>query len=45
MDLETYETIEMSMPTDDDIASKITAGKEVEYWVIMSRYKINRVKS
>jgi translation initiation factor 5A len=44
MDLETYETIEMSMPTDD-IASKIAAGKEVEYWVIMSRYKINRVKS
>jgi translation initiation factor 5A len=45
MDLETYETIEMSMPTDDDIASKIAAGKEVEYWVIMGRYKINRVKS
>jgi translation initiation factor 5A len=45
MDLETYETIEMSMPTDDDIASKIAAGKEVEYWIIMSRYKINRVKS
>ncbi len=44
MDLETYETIEMSMPTDDDIASKIAAGKEVEYWVIMGRYKINRVK-
>jgi len=43
MDLETYETIEMSMPTDDDIASKIAAGKEVEYWLIMSRYKINRV--
>jgi translation initiation factor 5A len=45
MDLETYETIEISMPTDDDVASKISAGKEVEYWVIMSRYKINRVKS
>jgi translation initiation factor 5A len=45
MDLETYETIEMSMPTDSDVASKIAAGKEVEYWVIMSRYKINRVKS
>ena len=45
MDLETYETIEMSMPTDSDVASKIAAGKEVEYWIIMSRYKINRVKS
>jgi translation initiation factor 5A len=45
MDLENYETIEMSMPTDDDVASKIAAGKEVEYWTIMGRYKINRVKS
>ena len=45
MDLETYETIEMAMPLDDDIASKLASGKEVEYWVIMGRYKINRVKS
>ncbi len=45
MDLENYETIELSMPSDDDVASKIAAGKEVEYWIIMGRYKINRVKS
>jgi translation initiation factor 5A len=44
MDLETYETIEMSMPTDE-IASKLAAGQEVEYWIIMGRYKISRVKS
>ena len=39
------ETIEIAMPTDEDIAGKIEAGKEVEYWIIMGRYKINRVKS
>ena len=35
MDLETYETIEIAMPTDEDIASKIRQGKEVEYSIIM----------
>ncbi len=45
MDLENYETIDIAMPSDDEIASKIAAGKEVEYWIIMGRYKINRVKS
>jgi translation initiation factor 5A len=44
MDLESYETIDISMPTDDEIVSKIAPGKEVEYWIIMGRYKINRVK-
>jgi translation initiation factor 5A len=44
MDLESYETLDMAMPIDEDVASKIAAGKEVEYWVIMGRYKINRVK-
>jgi translation initiation factor 5A len=44
MDLESYETIDMAMPVDEEVASKIAAGKEVEYWVIMGRYKINRVK-
>lgn len=45
MDLETYETFDISMPTDADIAGKVTAGKEVEYWKILERYKINRVKN
>ena len=45
MDLETYETIDIATPTDDEITGKIAAGKEVEYWIIMGRYKINRVKS
>ena len=45
MDLESYETIDIAMPTDEEISGKIAAGKEVEYWIIMGRYKINRVKS
>ncbi len=45
MDLETFETLDLPMPVDDDVASKIANGKEVEYWIIMGRYKINRVKS
>ncbi|MBN1682642.1 translation initiation factor IF-5A [Candidatus Bathyarchaeota archaeon] len=45
MDLETFDTMEISMPTDAEIAGKIEPGKEVEYWKILERYKINRVKS
>jgi translation initiation factor 5A len=45
MDLESYETIDITMPTDEEIAGKLASGKEVEYWIIMGRYKINRVKS
>jgi translation initiation factor 5A len=44
MDLTTFETFDVSMPTDEDIAGKIAPGKEVEYWIILGRYKINRVK-
>jgi len=44
MDLETYEVFDVPIPADPDVASKIAAGNEVEYWVILGRYKINRVK-
>ncbi len=45
MDLETYEMMDVAMPTDEEVASKLEAGKNVEYWVIMGRVKIQRVKS
>ena len=45
MDLETYEMSDVAKPSDEDIASKIAAGKEVEYWIIMDRVKIQRVKN
>jgi len=44
MALETYEVFDVPIPADPDVASKIAAGNEVEYWVILGRYKINRVK-
>ena len=44
MDLETYEVFEVAMPKDAEIVAKLAAGKEVEYWKIMGRYKIQRVK-
>jgi translation initiation factor 5A len=45
MDLENYETMDISTPNDEEIASKLEAGKDVEYWIIMDRYKIQRVKN
>ncbi|MEM1657436.1 MAG: translation initiation factor IF-5A [Candidatus Jordarchaeales archaeon] len=44
MDLETYQTFETPIPKEEEIASKIAEGVEVEYWDIMGRKKITRVK-
>ncbi len=44
MDLETYETFEVEKPSDPSIADKLAPGKEVEYWVVMGRRMIVRVK-
>ena len=45
MDLETYDIMDIAIPTDEEIASKLEAGKDVEYWIIMGRIKIQRVKN
>jgi translation initiation factor 5A len=45
MDLETYEVFDVNIPAEDEIKTKLKAGGEVEYWNIMGRYKIQRVKS
>ena len=45
MDLENYDMMDVEMPTDEDVARALAAGKEVEYWVIMDRIKIQRVKN
>ncbi|MBP2172956.1 translation initiation factor IF-5A [Methanococcus voltae] len=42
MDLETYETLELDMPSD---VPGIESGVEVEYFEAMGRYKITRVIS
>jgi translation initiation factor 5A len=45
MDLETYETFETPMPAEEEVKSRITDGAEVEYWKILGRVKIIRVKA
>jgi translation initiation factor 5A len=44
MDLETYQTFETEMPTDEEIKGKLTSGAEVEYWNMLGKNKIVRVK-
>ncbi|MEM2454606.1 MAG: translation initiation factor IF-5A [Candidatus Bathyarchaeia archaeon] len=44
MDLETYEVFETPMPQEESVKSRIANGVEVEYWRIMGRTKIVRVK-
>jgi len=44
MDLETYEVFFTSMPPEDEIKAKLSAGSEVEYWKFSDRTKIMRVK-
>ncbi|MET1128655.1 MAG: translation initiation factor IF-5A [Thermoproteota archaeon] len=44
MDMETYETIEIEKPGDEELASKLAPGVEVEYWNVMGRYIIMNVR-
>ncbi len=43
MDTETFETFEVDLPKEEDVASRIRAGGEVEYWEVMGVRKIMRV--
>jgi len=44
MDMDTFEVFETGMP-EDEIKGKLQPGVEVEYWRVMGRNKIVRVKS
>lgn len=44
MDLETYEYLDAPYPDEEDLKAKVVAGAEIEYWRIMGRVKITRVK-
>ena len=44
MDLETYEIFEAPMPEEEALKEKLEPGVEVEYWRILGRAKIMRVK-
>jgi len=45
MDMSDYNTIELNMPDDEELRGKIQEGAQIEYWIIMDRIKIERVKS
>jgi translation initiation factor 5A len=44
MDMENYDSFEMPSPDDDAIEGKIEQGAQVEYWIVMERRKIVRVR-
>ncbi|MEW6043489.1 MAG: translation initiation factor IF-5A [Thermoproteota archaeon] len=44
MDSETFETIDVQM-IDDEVKGKLEQGQMVEYWKVMERTKIMRIKS
>ncbi len=45
MDLETYEVLDSPLPEEEEVKAKLRSGTEVEYWRILGRTKIKRVKS
>ena len=44
MDLETFEYLDAPFPQEADLKDKLVAGAEIEYWRILGRVKIVRVK-
>jgi translation initiation factor 5A len=44
MDLETYEYLDAPFPKEEEFKSKLAPGVEIEYWRIMGRVKIVRVR-
>ncbi len=44
MDLETYEYLDAPFPEDEELKAKLTSGVEIEYWRILGKLKIVRVK-
>jgi translation initiation factor 5A len=44
MDLETFEYLDAPYPDEEEVKSKIASGVEIEYWKILGKVKITRVK-
>ncbi|UCH37896.1 MAG: translation initiation factor IF-5A [Candidatus Bathyarchaeota archaeon] len=44
MDLETYEVFYTALPSDGELKSKVAVGLELEYWKVLDRMMITRVK-
>ena len=46
MDLETYEYIDAPFPEEEEVPkAKLVSGAEIEYWRILGKVKITRVKT
>lgn len=45
MDLESFDVFESPVPTEGDLVGRLRSGVEVEYWQILGRKKVLRVKS
>ena len=44
MDLETFEYLDAPFPEEEDLKAKLVAGAEIEYWKVLEKVKIVRVK-
>ena len=44
MDLENYEISDINLPEDAELKTKLGAGKEVEFWRVLGKQKVVRVK-
>ena len=44
MDLENFDVFFASMPTDENVKTRLASGLEVEYWKVMDKTMIMRVK-
>jgi len=42
--MESYQTFETDMPEDEELRGKLASGLEVEYWNMLGKNKIVRVK-
>jgi translation initiation factor 5A len=43
MDSESFETLDITL-IDDEVKGKLENGQNVEYWVVMDKTKIMRIK-
>ena len=44
MDLESYETIDLTKPDEEELVKALAVGATVEYWIMMGTQTIRRVK-
>ncbi|MGQ9718350.1 MAG: translation initiation factor IF-5A [Nitrososphaerales archaeon] len=44
MDLENFEVFEVPEPDESELKEKLSSGKEVEYWRVLGKSKIMRIK-